>query len=130
MILGIILVFYFSWVPNPRLSLYGNLPDWVTRWTDTVENMNLRTAVPFVFMGLAAGAWLFITGRSPREWLAAWLALVSVVTVAEAGQLFLPNRYFDVGDIAWGSIGSLLGMGTSLIVLFAIKRVNDLIKRH
>ena len=130
MIVGIILVFYFSWVPNPQLSLYGNLPDWVTRWTDTIENMNLRTAVPFVFMGLAAGAWLFIMDRSRFEWIIAWLALVSVVIIAEVGQLFLPNRYFDLGDIAWGSIGSLIGLAVSSTFLLLVKKVCSLIKRQ
>lgn len=126
--IGIIIVFYFSWVPSPRLSLYGNLPDWVTRWTDTDENMNLRTAVPFVFMGLASGAWLFIMNRSRLEWMAAWLVLIGVVIIAEAGQLFLPNRYFDLGDIAWGSVGSLIGMVVSLTLLFVAKKVGSLVK--
>lgn len=110
MIVFSIIILYLSWLPHPNLSGYGLLPDWLARWTDADDNMNVRTAVPFVFLGLCGGAWLIRTGQVWHRWFITWLALVLVVIVAEAGQLMLPLRHFDWGDISWGAAGAWGGM--------------------
>lgn len=110
MLIGVGAVFFFSWIPQPRLELTTLLPDWLSRWTDNDANMNLRTAIPFVFLGLVAGSWLANTRQPVSRWVLAWLALVLVVGIAEAGQLFRPLRHFDWGDIGWGSVGAAIGL--------------------
>jgi hypothetical protein len=107
---GVSLVFFLSWIPQPRLELLALLPDWLTRWTDNDANMNLRTAIPFLFLGLVAGIWLISSHRPRQSWVLAWLALVLVVGLAEAGQLFRPLRHFDWADIGWGAVGSATGL--------------------
>ncbi|QJD80130.1 hypothetical protein [Spirosoma rhododendri] len=107
---GISLVFFFSWIPQPRLELTALLPDWLSRWADQDENMNLRTAIPLLFLGLVTGIWLVVTRQPLRSWGIAWLGLVGVVGLAEAGQLLQPLRHFDWGDIGWGAAGSAAGL--------------------
>lgn len=106
----IALVFLLSWLPSPRLSKYGFLPARLAYWTDAGANMNKRTAIPLIFLGIFSGVWLQITRQEWYWWLFAWLGLVVVVFIAEAGQLVLPKRNFDWGDVAWGAIGALGGM--------------------
>ncbi len=110
MAIGIGLVFFLSWIPQPRLELLALLPDWLTRWTDNDANMNVRTAIPFLFLGLVAGIWLVSTHRPRQSWGLVWLALVLVVGLAEAGQLFRPLRHFDWADIGWGAVGAAVGL--------------------
>ncbi|GAB3893435.1 VanZ family protein [Spirosoma agri] len=106
----VVLVFYLSWIPNPRLNDVWFIPGWLARWTDTPANEDIRTAVPFVFLGLCTGVLLPTPGRSYYRWFIAWLLLVGVVALAEAGQLLLPRRAFRLADIAWGAVGALVGM--------------------
>ncbi len=73
--------------------------------------MNLRTAVPFVLLGLVGSSWILFTKRTWYWWLIVWLMLTGIVGIAELGQLGLPDRHFDWGDIMWGCIGALIGMG-------------------
>lgn len=110
MVTGIGLVFFFSWIPQPRLELTALLPAWLSRWADQDANMNLRTAIPLLFLGLVAGIWLVSTRRSGQSWALTWLGLVGVVALAEAGQLIQPLRHFDWGDIGWGAVGSAAGL--------------------
>lgn len=88
------------------------IPHWVSAWADERRNDTLRTAVPFVALGWLAGGWLLVQGRPWRQWLWAWGALVGLVIVAEIGQVFMPERSFDLADIGWGAAGALLGLGT------------------
>lgn len=86
------------------------MPDWLTRWTDAENNEDLRTAVPFVFLGLFTGFWPSKQPRSLTGWLIAWELLVGVVIIAEAGQLLLPNRSFSWSDVGWGAVGAFVGL--------------------
>jgi hypothetical protein len=104
------IVFFLSWLPNPNLGKYGFLPGRLAHWTDANSNMNLRTAVPLVLLGLFSGIWLNITRQEWYWWIATWLGLVIVVLIAEAGQLVLPKRHFDWGDVMWGALGAFGGM--------------------
>ncbi|WP_020605119.1 hypothetical protein [Spirosoma spitsbergense] len=124
LLIGASIVFYFSWLPKPNLGTYRILPDWLSHWTDVNDNMNVRTAVPFFIMGVSSGYWLSSTGQAWINWFWLWLLLIAVVSIAEAGQLLLPLRHFDWGDIAWGSAGAFIG----LLPLGLLRLVNH--KRH
>lgn len=129
-VLSVASVFYFSWLPSPRLILSGVLPEWITKWTDTNANMNVRTAVPFVLLGLLGGLWVVKTKLPWYSWIIVWLGLVSVVILAEIGQLFLPLRHFDWGDVLWGALGALAGITSIIVTEFVLKRVANLYGRH
>lgn len=103
---GAAIVFYFSWKLNPDLEAGWLIPEWLANWGN--ENFNLRTAVPFVFMGLVIG-WLMV--RSFRFYVICWLVMVLLVLIAEGGQLLMPSRQFDFWDIAFGATGAALGLG-------------------
>jgi hypothetical protein len=117
-ILGIFSVLYFSWIDSPRLSLNRAVPKVVSDWTDRYENGNLRTGVPFFFISALLGVLLIVKNKSLAAWVIAFLSLVILVFLAELGQLLLPLRMFDWGDIAWGIIASFFG----LLGLFSIRR--------
>jgi glycopeptide antibiotics resistance protein len=105
---GAALVFYFSWLPNPNIGIKSYFPHWLGEWTN--KNGNLRTAVPFVFLGflLEIG---FVDYQDIRKKRLIILAiLITIVFVAELGQLYLPLRHFDIEDILWGIFGSILGL--------------------
>lgn len=109
-LLGVVAVFYLSWVAQPKLSSLWFMPSWLGRWTDAGGNENLRTAVPFLFLGGFSGLWLSLTNKPFRHWVIGFAFLILVATIAELGQLFLSQRTCDVGDILWASAGSFTGM--------------------
>lgn len=115
--LGVALVFYLSWLPQPHIGASRVVPGWLAEWTDTQKNDTIRTAVPFLLLGGLAGLGLAGSAgyRAWRWWPLAWLALTLVVLIAEAGQLFLPHRSFDWRDVAWGACGA--GTGLALVAL-------------
>ncbi len=119
------LILYLSWLPSPDIGDVLPFPTWLRQWTN--KNMNLRTAVPFLFLGLIAE--LFLTGKKAgnagRLW--ALVLLVSIVSIAEIGQLWLPKRHFDWGDIGYGIAGSLLGMVSAHVscrIIYRFKKNN------
>lgn len=108
--IGIALILYLSWQPSYDFRHLWFIPGWLSEWTDKHENGNIRTAVPFLFMGLVSG-FLPIRRANPLyRWSIRWLILVGVVTMAEAGQLFIPSRYPSFEDIGWGALGALIGV--------------------
>ncbi|RAJ94148.1 VanZ like protein [Larkinella arboricola] len=116
--LGIALIFYLSWVPDPHMSFVWFLPEWVAHWADVKKNADLRTAVPFVFLGFMVGTWLSRSGHPWSWWVLAVLGLTLVAVVAEAGQLVLPQRHFSWADILWGAAGSGLGLLMAFLLLY------------
>lgn len=108
--LGVALVLYLSWLPDPHLSLVWFVPGWLARWSDMHEHGDLRTAVPFLFLGLCTGYVVSGHQRLRYRWFMSWLLLVAIVTLAEIGQLLLPDRNFRWADISWGSAGALIGI--------------------
>lgn len=107
-LIGTLLVFYFSWLPNPDIGLKSYFPVWLGDWTN--KNGNLRTAVPFIFLAL-----LFEIGfvNDHETWKRRFIIMVIlavIVFVAELGQLFIPLRHFDPEDILWAIVGSILGL--------------------
>lgn len=126
MALGIAIVFYFSWIPQPRLSLTNYLPDWLSHWTDENANMNTRTAIPFIFLGCILASWLLTKKRIWYSWIEAWLWLVAIVVIAEVGQLLLPLRHFDWADIAWGAVGSAVSMLSFSVLALFVRQAKSL----
>ncbi|WP_018620292.1 hypothetical protein [Spirosoma luteum] len=124
LLMGAAIVFYFSWLPRPNLAIYGVLPDWLSTWTDAQQNQNIRTAVPLLILGLLSGVWLSITKQVWRNWVLSWLLLLAVVSVAEAGQVLIPLRHFDWGDIVCGGIGA--GTGLSVVGLVRLSRLLEI----
>lgn len=112
--IGIFFVFYFSWLPDPDIGKTLPFPTWFNKWTDA--HANLRTAVPFIFLG--AFAELMIKKNQNRNRVGALVLLTAVVFIAEIGQLVLPKRHFDWEDVGYGIVGASLGM----ILLYTIKK--------
>ncbi|MGR3812141.1 VanZ family protein [Jiulongibacter sp. NS-SX5] len=96
----------FSWLPSPQLKETGLFPGELGEWVD--ENYNMRTAVPFVFLGVGLRA---LNSRLPfmKALLKVLLIAIVLVTLVELGQLFLPARHFDIRDILWAGAGAILG---------------------
>ena len=126
-IAGIGVVFYFSWIPQPDFRALWFIPGWLARWCNTHDT--LRTAIPFIFLGLLSGFWLAATNRSWYWWLIAWLSFLMVVIIAETGQLFLPQRVFDWRDIVWGSVGTLSGLLAAALFSTLFKKISSLFSR-
>lgn len=124
--IGIGLVFYLSWLPHPHLGLLGIFPHWLGDWVDNQQNENIRTAVPLGLLGLLAGYWLASSSRSWLDWAIAWVALVGVVLLAELGQLRLPDRHFDWGDIGWGAVGAFVGLSLVPLAINCYHKVKQL----
>lgn len=114
---GCIMIWYLSWVHEPKLGSNWFIPSWLAEWTDSGDNSTLRTGVPFVFLGILVGVWLTASGKSWHRWLISWLLLILVVVIAELGQLFLPLRSFHWLDIAWGAAGAALGLSIVRILM-------------
>ena len=120
---GAAIICFLSWLPNPRISTYGFFSQEIGHWVDADAHVNNRTAIPFLAMGLFSGVWLVFTKQPLQQWIGVCLGFMGIVLVAEMGQLHLPNRHFDWGDIAWGTAGGLGGMVVgavfaSLLALF------------
>jgi hypothetical protein len=114
-LLGIALVFYLSWLPQPKLGLNWFIPNWLATWADTNSNGALRTGVPFVILGILIGTGLKIKGYPWYTWAAFWLVLTLVVLIAEFGQFYLPYRSFDVWDVVWGATGAVVGLALPIV---------------
>ncbi|MEY3896865.1 MAG: hypothetical protein RLZZ214_2386 [Verrucomicrobiota bacterium] len=105
------LVFYLSWLPQPQLGGQVPMPGLFSAWVDAAANENLRTAVPFLLLGLLAGGGLWLKQDAFRVWVFQWLLMVVIAGVAEGGQLLIPARTCDLGDIGWAAAGAALGLG-------------------
>jgi hypothetical protein len=122
LLLGIALILYLSWIPQPKIGTAGFIPGWLADWADAGENDTLRTGVPFLFLGIFIGTWLTSFKYQWHGWIVAWLGLLLLVLLAEAGQLFLPNRRFDWLDVFWGAAGGLLGLALAKMAALVAKR--------
>lgn len=117
---GAAIICYLSWLPSPRLSIYGFFTEELGRWVDADANMNIRTAVPFLCLGLMSGLWLVFTRQPGQRWVGLCLGFMGIALVAEAGQLEIPDRHFDWGDIAWGTAGALAGMASGAVFAYLV----------
>lgn len=114
--LGVGMVLYLSWQPQPSMTTDWFIPRWLAAWADENGNDTIRTGVPLVALGLLIGVQLAWQRQPWRQWVWAWLGLSGMVVVAEIGQLFLVNRSFDVKDAGWGAAGALVGLGTAAAI--------------
>ncbi|MEY3498695.1 MAG: hypothetical protein RL308_364 [Bacteroidota bacterium] len=113
LILFIIGIFYYSWLPNPSLASENYLPLWLRNWSNIY--FNLRTAVPFVGLGFLLEVWTLIAPKkrsknriNPR--IVNIIIAVITVSFAETGQFFLVSRHPDSMDLLFGIMGSVLGI--------------------
>ena len=104
------LVFYLSWLPQPQLADQIRMPGLFAAWVDAAANENLRTAVPFLLLGILAGGGLWLKQYQFQKWAFQWMLMVVIAGVAEGGQLMIPARTCDLGDIGWAAAGAALGL--------------------
>lgn len=119
-LLGTVLVLYLSWLPDPDFKAHWYFPTWLMQWTN--KHGQLRTAVPFLLLGFLIELFLNSTTRFHQRVLI-WFGLLLIVTLAEVGQLFLPNRHFDCMDIFYGGAGAALG-------IMVANRIVKLFRKH
>ena len=122
-LIGVLSVLYFSWISSPRLEYNWLVPSRIAKWADSYENMNLRTAVPFFFIGIFTGFLLILNNAILKRWIIIWTLICLLVVLAELGQFFRPHRIFDKGDIKWGVLGATLGL-LPLYGLFVLFKTN------
>ena len=106
-------VFYYSWLPDPKLASETYLPTWLRNWSNL--HFNLRTAIPFVGIGILLEMWGATPGQK-KTTKAKVLRLLFhigiaaiIVSVAEVGQYGILNRHPDGMDILFGILGSVSG---------------------
>lgn len=117
-LLGAGLIFYFSWLPSPDIGTQPYFPKFIGNWIDS--HGNLRTAVPFLFMAILGEMFIHTQKKSKgRLRIAFLLAQIVILFIAEIGQLYLPKRHFDWGDIGWGIMGSIAG----ITIVFGVKQI-------
>lgn len=113
LVLVIIVVFYFSWLPDPRFTHETYLPHWLLDWSN--KYYNLQTAVPFIAFGYLQSAYsqhknANNTNVNRNLIFIQNLGIAAIVAfIAECGQLLIKNRNPDLMDIYYGTIGSLIG---------------------
>ena len=110
-------VLVLSWLPNPDIGNVLPVPGVLRQWVNA--NGNLRTAVPLLLLGGLVEGLLPAAQSSWHNRLWAWVALLVLVVLAEIGQLWLPKRHFDWGDIGYGVVGAAVGMG----IVFVFKKI-------
>ncbi|WP_234734487.1 VanZ family protein [Tellurirhabdus bombi] len=114
-LLSIFLVFYLSWIPDSRMGHLWFLPKWLANWADAEDNLDLRTGVPFVVLGLLVGLWLEASRVTRYGWGIACISLMGLVILAEVGQLAIAGRNFSWMDVMWGCLGAIVGLTLSLV---------------
>ena len=119
-------IFYYSWLPNPRLETETYLPLWLRNWSNTY--FNLRTAIPFMPLGYLLSAWTSVSSslfsvkwRFPL-WINNTLIATIIICLVEGGQFFIKNRSPDCLDLVFGILGSTCGT----IIHYCIKNFTNL----
>jgi glycopeptide antibiotics resistance protein len=125
-LLCVFVILYYSWLPDPRLEKETYLPLWIRNWSNYY--FNIRTAIPFLFLGFLLEAWSSIPTRffivqnsSPFRIRNTFIAAL-VVCLAEGGQFFVLNRQPDSLDIVFGILGSTCGS----VIYYCIKKITNL----
>jgi hypothetical protein len=113
LILFIIGIFYYSWLPNPSLASENYLPLWLRNWSNIY--FNLRTAVPFVGLSFLLELWSSITPKKRvyKKWTSRIMNITIagiIVSIAEIGQFFIAKRHPDSMDLLFGLAGSIIGI--------------------
>lgn len=114
------LILYLSRTPDPAMVRIDWLPASVGAWAD--RHGTLRTGVALVPPGGLLGLWLAVNRRAIKDWITGGSCLLTLVIVAELGQLVIPRRVFDWRDILWGGAGIICGMGLAALAHFGWSR--------
>jgi len=114
-------VLYLSWLPEPRLGEQVPMPGMLSFWGDAAANQNLRTAVPFLLLGGVSGTALAAANARRGRWFLHGALMVGLAAIAELGQLLIPARTCDPGDIAWASTGAAAGLAAAWIAGRAVR---------
>ena len=107
------IVFYFSWLPNPRLESESYLPKWLLNWSNYYYN--LRTAVPFVAVGFLLEAYTdhVSSNKTNHNENSNFIQNIGIATIivciAEGGQFLIQKRNPDLMDVFFGILGSFVG---------------------
>ncbi len=114
-----------SWKPSPKLVKIPFLPRHLLRWADKSENGNIRTAVPFIGLGICAGALLVAYKARRGQYIRVCVYCLAFLFLVEGVQYFLPYRHADMGDIGWGFAGFMVGLiPASLVLGFLFRKEN------
>ena len=113
LLLFVVGILYYSWIPSPSLASENYLPLWLRNWSNIY--FNLRTAVPFVGLGFLLEVWTFIAPKKQsrkkiNSRIVNIIIAVITVSVAETGQFFITSRHPDSMDLLFGIMGSVLGI--------------------
>jgi glycopeptide antibiotics resistance protein len=114
-----VLTLLLSWLPNPNIGSLPIFPKGIGKWINHYGN--LRTAVPFFLIAFLL-EFSLEENSNYRKWILP--GSLFLVTLAEAGQLVLPRRHFDVWDIFWGMAGAFVGMGAGIVAREVARRVS------
>lgn len=114
-------VLYLSWLPEPRLGEQVPMPGMLSLWVDAAANQNLRTAVPFLLLGGVSGTALAAANARRGRWFLHGALMVGLAAMAELGQLLIPARTCDPGDIAWAAAGAAAGLAAAWIAGRAVR---------
>ena len=109
----ILLVFYYSWIPDPRFQNETYLPKWLLNWSN--HYYNLRTAIPFIAIGFLLEmhtqqiSSIEIIKNKNLYFLQNLGFATIIVCVAEGGQFLIQKRNPDLMDVLYGVLGSSIG---------------------
>ena len=112
----IVVIIALSWKPSPSLITLPLLPIALLKWADLEVNANLRTAVPFVGLGMATCLILLLRKAKAKHYTIACLACLLFLTIVELFQIYIPLRHADMGDVGWGILGFLFGISLTWLV--------------
>jgi glycopeptide antibiotics resistance protein len=111
-------ILFFSWLPHPSFRNLPFFPNWLANWTDKYGN--LRTAIPFVPLSF------FLKITIQKSYGITLSLCLFLATVAELGQILLPFRSFDFGDILFALIGCIVGLFFFFLFDFCRKKSTSL----
>jgi glycopeptide antibiotics resistance protein len=109
----IVVVFYYSWLPDSSFQNETYLPNWLLKWSNYYYN--LRTAIPFVAIGFLLEmhtqriSLIEIIQNKNLYFLQNIGFATVVVCIAEGGQFLIQKRNPDLMDVFYGILGSLIG---------------------
>jgi glycopeptide antibiotics resistance protein len=102
------------------------MPIYVRNWCN--EYYNIRTAVPFIFIGFILEFKSFNNKYSVTQKLKHFfkntLYSILLVIIAEIGQFFIIHRSPDIMDVFYGFLGSFLGAFVFYFFIFFIVLVS------
>ncbi|MGQ7947237.1 VanZ family protein [Flavobacterium sp. WC2509] len=123
----VILVFYYSWLPDSNMSSETYLPKWLLDWSN--HYYNLRTAIPFTAFGYLLEVYSQRKNINKMDvnknliFMQNLGVAGAIASIAECGQFLIKGRNPDLMDIYFGVIGSLCG--ALLYNLFYKMRLRD-----